>query len=167
MHRADVCKAAAGVDKGKLFSGIAFEEEQPRIALGGVGRFFGVGIYVVKNRFARRGAGAHSIHDLDGLIRIDVVIPRQAQIAKRIPAVIAGIHRKDQPAPSPESGVVDHVHNGCIFRIHFDFLRLPGAALKREDHRQRVIQVFLHGVKVVIAAVLLIKDVVLRRESLA
>ena len=165
MHRAHVGKAAARVDYRELRAGLALEEEQTRITLGGIRRFFGVGVDIVKDRIARRRAFAHVVDNFDGLVRVDIIVPRKRQIAERAPAVVTCIDGKDQPAVTVKNGIVYHVVYRRVRRIFHSGFRGPGA-LKREKQRQSVIQIFLHGVKIVITALLQIENVMLGRKDL-
>ncbi len=135
VHRAYIGESAARIAHGEFRAGRTLEEEQARVALVGVGGLFRFGINIVKNGFAVQGAIAQGVHNLHGFVRVDVAIPRQAQIAQRIAAEIARVHRKEQPPVIAEGGIVDHRLNGRISIKHFRLrsFRMSGSGWQRQQ----------------------------------
>ena len=119
MHRAHISEPTARIAHGKFHAGRALEEEQTRIALVGISVLLRFSVNIVKDGFAVQGAIAQGVHDLHGFVRINVAVPRQAQIAQRIAAEIARVHRKEQPPVIAEGGIVEHRLNGRISIKHF------------------------------------------------
>ena len=61
--------------------------DRARVLLGWVGRLFLVGVDVVEHRLAARRALVQRVDDLRRLVRIDVVVPDQPQVAERVRCV--------------------------------------------------------------------------------
>ena len=139
LHRAHIGKAAARVAHGEPRARRTLEEEQARIPLGGVGGFFFLGIDIVKDGFAVQRARAQKIGDFHRLIRVDVVVPRQAQTAQRIAAHVALVHRKNQPPVVAKRRIMDDGLNRRVLSIcvHIRVLRESARSTPYAEKNQR------------------------------
>ena len=165
VHRADEHHSAARVAYRDLAVFIPFEEEQPRIAFRRISRLFRVRVYVAEDFIARLGVRFHIVCDLHGLVRVDMAVPRQIEVAERRSAVITLVYRKNQSSVVAERGIGYNVVDLCVHRERLACFCCAFSI--PEKQRQSVIQIFLHSIKVVITAVLLVKDVVIRRKYIA
>ena len=75
VHCADIGKAAACVANGKGVVFLSLEEEQPGVSLIGISRLFRFRVNVIENRIAVYRAVFQVICNLNGLVRVDIIIP--------------------------------------------------------------------------------------------
>ena len=101
LHGANVRKAAAGAHDGHVRAGVAAEEVQPRVALGGVGAPLLLGVDVVEDLPARRGVGAQAVDNVHGGLRVKAHVPGVAEAAQRVAAPVPALGREQQPARLP------------------------------------------------------------------
>ena len=105
------------------------------------------------------------IADLYRLIRIDIAVPGKTKVSQCIAAHISVIDRENQPSVIAESGITLYLGNSGVLCIdssrscignHLIIIRIP------KKQRQRIVQIFLYGIKVVIAAILQMEHIMLR-----
>ena len=114
LHGPHVGKAAAGVAEGHLAPGVPPEEEEAGVRLVWVGGLFLGGVDVVEHRLPCCGLGVEVVDNGHGLLRVDVVVPGQAEVPQGVPAPVPRVRGEEEAAIVPEHGVVHHGLDGGV-----------------------------------------------------
>ena len=119
MHCANIGKSAACVAYRKPFTGISLEKEQACIFLCRISSLFFIGIDIIENCIAVFSVVFHIVRNLNGLIRVNIVVPDKSELPQCIDAVIPVIYRKNQSTIVRKDGIVYHIGYFGVYRILF------------------------------------------------
>jgi hypothetical protein len=97
LHRANVRKSPAGIDDGHVRPGVAPEEVEPRVGLGGVSALLRLGVDVIEDLPAHRGVGAQAVDNVHGGLRVKAHVPGVAERAQRVARPVAFVCREKKP----------------------------------------------------------------------
>ena len=93
--------AAEESKAAQVRAGVAAEEVEPRVALGGVGAPLLLGVDVVEDPPARRGVGAQAVDNVHGGLRVKAHVPGVAEAAQRVAAPVPALGWEQQPVRLP------------------------------------------------------------------
>ena len=114
LHGPHVGKAAAGVAEGHLAPGVPPEEEEAGVRLVRVGGLFLGGVDVVEHRLPCCGLGVEVVDNGHGLLRVDVVVPGQAEAPQGVPTPVPRVRGEEEAAVVPKHRVVHHGLDGGV-----------------------------------------------------